>query len=86
MVNCKDAWLLQTALILSAKGENLCIWMLPNNLKGEDCCAKLSLIELVGNMSSLCADMIEISLCANMMEITTELVTQAEALGRLDVW
>ena len=50
------------------------------------CCAKLSLIELVGNMDSLCADMMEISLCADMMEITTELVTQAEALGRLDVW
>ena len=63
MVNYRDEWLLQTALILLTKGENLCVWMLPNNLKGGDCYAKLSLIELVGNISSLCAD---------MMEITTE--------------
>ena len=62
MINYRDAWLLQTALILLAKRENLCIWMLPNNLKGRDCCAKLSLIELVGNMSSLCVDSSVLSL------------------------
>ena len=54
MVNYRDERLLQTALILLAKVENLCVWMLPNNLKGGDCCAKLSLIKLVGNMSILC--------------------------------
>ena len=50
------------------------------------CCAKLSLIEVVGNMGSLCADMMEISPCANMMKIITKLVTQVRELGLLEVW